>query len=486
MIEYQATPARDDFALGENIDIRVDIVNRGTEPVAVPNPDIASNTQPTFWVSGPGLAGEVAFTSSRRLSAAEVAAEPSDQKLLTLAPGESWSTRFALNRVVRLMVAGDYRLRSQIAFQHVAGTSKESTFHVGPLEISSIHLGLGVRLFDSGEGEGAFIRKGPGGGSLFTFDFREMRPGIGEAVLGKPISRGTVGPSATDVEVPWRNTAFFDELLRWIVWREGRAVKALSSVMRTPISVDLPAEPAYLVRPPLKTNGGPVEVLAVSKDRTSLELATFSQKPGETAQAKLAWTAKLPAAAVAATAALGPQSQGSERHFAFVAQRDPGFEVFHAVYTDGGATGEFRSVRMESGRPFSGSSPAIFVQGDGAVHVSVLAVTGGDGRSGMVVEAIFPAGGKPPQATRPLVFEHLPARLAKAAILYVDRQGVLGRRDVVLALENGQLLKLDASGQPVPAAAQGTTTTPILLAPGKSATYTIFIDPVRGLYVDYI
>jgi hypothetical protein len=486
MIEYQVSPARDNYAFGEDIDIRIDITNKGREPIAVPDPSIAANTQPTFWISGPGFAAEVAFTGSRRLSAAEVAAASPAQKLLTIAPGASWANIFALNRIVKLQVPGEYRLRSQLAFQQGTAISKERTFHLGPLEISSIHLGLGERLLESGEGEGAFIRRGGSGGSLFTFVFREMLPSIGEATIEKAISRCPVSADATDIGVPWRNTAFFDEMLRWVVWREGRGVKALSSVMRTPISLDLPAEPAYLVRPPLKTNGGPVEVLAVSKDRGSVQLASFSGQPGEAPQAKLAWTAKLPGGAMQTVAALGPQSSGSERHFALVCPREHGFEVFHAIWKEGGALGEFRSVRVETGRPLSGSAPAMFIAGNGSVHVSVVGVTGGDDRSGIVAEAIFPPGARRAEPMRAVAFERLPARLTKAAILYVGHQGTLGRRDVVLALENGQILKLDGAGQPVPTSSQGTTTTPILLAPGKSVTYAFFIDRIKGLYVDSI
>jgi hypothetical protein len=393
---------------------------------------------------------------------------------------------FALNRVVKLSAPGEYRLRSQLSWQGATANSKESSFRMVPLEINSIHLGLGVRPFESGEGEGAFIRRESGGNWLYTFEFREMRPGIGEAILGKPARRVRVSAGATDVAVPWRNTFFFDELLSWIVWREGSTVQAVSSVMESPVSVDLASEPAYLVRPPLKTAGGPVEVLAVSRDRTAVHMVSFFGQPGEPPQAKLAWTARLPAPALTATALLGPESNGSDRHFAFVALRGRGFDIFHARYKQGGALGPFRSAGVESGRPLDSSYPAIFVEPDGAVRVSVIAAHPDDSHSGLVAEALFPADGESPKPPRLVPFEHLPARLVKAAILCVDKQGTLLRQDTVLELDNGELLKLNASGQPTPISVRGTTTTPILLAPGKNTTYIISVEPTEGLCVEHI
>jgi hypothetical protein len=141
---------------------------------------------------------------------------------------------------------------------------------------------------------------------------------------------------------------------------------------------------------------------------------------------------------------------------------------------------------VESGRPLSGASPAIFVEPDGTARVSVVAVSADDPRSGLVAEALFPADGDSLKPPRLVPFDHLPARLIKAATLYVDKQGTLLRRDTVLELDNGELLKLNASGQPTPVSVRGTTTTPILLAPGKNTTYIIFIDPFGGLSVEHI
>lgn len=103
-----------------------------------------------------------------------------------------------------------------------------------------------------------------------------------------------MGERAADVGVPCSNGPFFAHLVQWVVWREGRRVSAIATTDER-VSLDLPVEPASLVRPPLKPNGGPIDVLALSADSTQLLLVRFPAKNNErTAPPKLVWTALCP------------------------------------------------------------------------------------------------------------------------------------------------------------------------------------------------
>ncbi len=201
-------------------------------------------------------------------------------------------------------------------------------------------MGLGIWPLGAGEGDGAFIHRGAGEApSLrYSFSFIETRPDIGETKIRGPILRTSVDANATDVGVPWRNTPFYDELIQWIVWREGRAVMAISNTGQR-ASLELPEEPATLVMPPLKTKGGPVEVLALSNTKKELTLVRFT--PAGLAQ--LGWSAPLPAVPSVVTTALGPVGLGSERHVGFAAPSGNGIELFHGRFTETGALGRFAS-----------------------------------------------------------------------------------------------------------------------------------------------
>src|SRR5690349_19589871 len=82
---------------------------------------------------------------------------------------------------------------------------------------------------------------------VHSIRFQESDPSNSEVALDPTRRRATASAGATDVMSPWRNTPFFDEMLQWTVWREGRSIKALSSVEKVPATIDLPAEPDFLV-----------------------------------------------------------------------------------------------------------------------------------------------------------------------------------------------------------------------------------------------
>jgi hypothetical protein len=481
MVTHEIRPVQDQVTPQEEIYLRVKITNQGREEAELPDPTKVCE-QPVYTLEGP------AYPKGRTFSMASLYGEASPAvPLIRVGPGETWEGVVPLEARLQLHVPGEYRLTSRLLWGEVQSDSPPCSFRVSQPVLVSIHGGFGSRPPERGEGTLAAILQETGSDQLFTFSFIETRPDLGEAKLGSPIRRGSAGSGSSDVGVPWRNTPFFDELINWIVWRQGRRISALSDIGKT-VSFELPAEPAFLVQPPLKTKGGPVEVLAASNDGKEISLVRFPSDPprvndpGE--PAKLAWKAPLPAEPKGMTAALGPVSQGSQRHVAFAVPSASGLEIFHASYSEDGGLGPFQSVKVEAARLLAGASPALFVDKDGNVFISVLATTDDKGLAGALVEARFSPEGKPAGPARLLNFGTLPAKPLGGALLYVDKHGVLARLEAVVTLEGNRLLRLNASGQMLPVSNPGRPTHPIVLLPGQHVSYIVYDDPVRGLYVE--
>ncbi|HEX3877264.1 MAG TPA: hypothetical protein VHW24_09775, partial [Bryobacteraceae bacterium] len=361
----------------------------------------------------------------------------------------------------------------------VQAQSQPARFRVDPPHITSAHVGLGVRPNESAEGEVAFIQRGASSSQIYSFTFLEVRPAIAEAKIDAPLQRFTAGANATDIAVPWRKAPFFNEFLRWIVWREGRAIKALSSASEKPVSLELPTELDSIVRPPLKTTDGPVEVLAVSHDRAHLLLAEFSGRMGEEGSAKLAWNIALPAHPLGITAALEADSSQSYRHIALIAEGSGGFEIFHARYRPGTTPQSFRSTHV-AGRPLAGAQPALYIEANGRARVGIIAQPAGSAAV-EIVEAVFEPDDSPAKVTIGPPSE-LPGAPVSGALLYTDRPDVPVRLEGVIEAAGNKLLKLDPALKLIPAP-PCTPMSGILLAPGKQTTYTFCTGAERALYI---
>ena len=481
MIQYAITLSRKSYFPGEEALFRVQITNQGSAPIQLPDPKVPGSAQLVHILKSPAYPEGTRLGSAGAPSASGGSA--ANPPLITIAPGASWNGSFALDRLANLSQPGEYRLQSKLDWQDVKAESQEVSFAIRPIAVRSVHVGLGVRPFDTGEGEGAFLHAVEGTTQLFTFNFKEMRPAIGEAVLGKPIFRLDAGANATEVAIPWRNTPFFNEMLRYVLWREDQTVKLISSTGKTPFSF-LPSDGiSRMVRPPLKTTGGPIEVGVFSKDGNALQWIQFDPKSGV---GSIAWKVTLPATAQDITAALGPEAGGSKRYLAFTARSGSGVDLYYTHFAENGLPEPFQHVHVDGWGLLSGAAPAILAEADGVMHI-MLPVTGkSEGvDTCALIEIQVPADGKAPVNPHITNLGKLPGHPVAGAALLVDKDGRVARRAFVIVLEGEEhLLKLSEAGSLVPVSVHGTPTTPILLAPGKNANYIIFSEPQQGLVVE--
>jgi hypothetical protein len=482
MLTYEAVPEKQDYVLNEKVRLRLRIHNPGPGSIEIPDPRNDASDQPTIGLIGP------AFPQGKLISNLAALRErngpgfsPLPPPSIHIAPNATWEGFVPLTPMAPIAEPGEYRVRSKLAYQAGRVDSKETRFRVQAILPSSVQLGFGLESRPAASGEVVFIQRGENSSALYAFRFAEGPPDTVEIAQGTPIRRATVGAGATDVAAPRRDAPFFNELLQWIVWREGKSIKALSSVMSQPLSADLPAEPAGLVRPPLKTTGGPVEVLALSGDRQEISLVRFSSAPnGESPSARVVWQTRLPAAPAGAIAALAPANLQSARHVALIVQRDSGFEILHSRYTEAGRMEAFQSVAVSKGKLLP-DALALFIDGAGHAKVAVLSADG-DAHSCILAEAEFDPSGKAVGPARIRNFA-LPGRPSAGAVLYTYGQGAQLRFDAAVEVESHGVLRLEFD-RFVPVSAQGKPTTPMLLTPGSESSYLLYADPKRGLYFE--
>lgn len=489
MVKLELIAERTDFTSDEEIAVRVRIENGEDTAIDIPDPNKATSTQPIYRLQGPTDEEPQTFNRASVKYRTSVDSLPVDMppaKLLSLPPGESWSNLVALDRFTSLSDTGEYRLRARLDWQGVQAQSEEVHFRIHPLKIESIHLGLGVRPYERAEGGGAFIHQGADSSQLYVFGFHIGEPYLSEALDHKPIFRMSVGPRATDVAVPWRNSPFFDEIFRWVVWREESNVLALSSAGESPDICSLPSKSCYIVRPPLKTTGGPLDVFVVAPEQNELLLVRFEgvRTDEDESPGAVVWKTKLPQTPYEITAALGPVEKGSRRHVAFVSEHDDGFTVYHAAFAADAPPTHFDSLDVPGQRLITGLPPAVFVQADGNAIVSILGLTRTHPVTCSYIETVFSADGPPKRQQGVADMGYLPVEPSGAALILADSAGMVKRRDAVLNLGDDGLYKMGPMGGLEPLSVQGTPTQPILLAPGQSTSYILYADPMHGLRME--
>ncbi len=240
-------------------------------------------------------------------------------------------------------------------------------------------------------------------------------------------------------------------------------------------------------RPPLKPNGGPIDVLALSADSTQLLLVRFPAKNNQwTAPPTLVWTAALPAKPVSIAAALAPYAQQSRRHVAFALMRDKGIDVYHSSFGDSGALAPFTVAHIGTGQLIQDAPPGLYVDAEGRAHVGVLAVSPaaeGNYRCALA-EVVFPPGGAL-AAERPAMtplHATIPHPTEATVFYYLPPTGPV-RREILIRTAGG-VLRCTGEATMAPLSVPGNPASPMLLTPGKQNVYLLYFEPQRGFHLE--
>ncbi len=274
------------------------------------------------------------------------------------------------------------------------------------------------------------------------------------------------------------NTPFFDELRNWIVWREGRDIVTLANTLEQP-RIALPFEIGSLVLPPLKTAGGPVEVLFLAPERNGIGLVSF---PHGGAPA-LAWRMRLLAVAGAITAALGLAAAGSERHVAMATETPAGeVAVFATRFGADQPPAAMATAAAAGFRLVPEAAPGLFAGPAGEVLFAVLVQRPG---SLALLEARFPAVAGAPPAIALRELGPLAAPPVGGSVLCSPNSGGgLARLDAVILLRDGTLLRMPGAGPAGPVVLTDAPALPLRLAPGLEGPYLLLTSPQQGLYFE--
>lgn len=478
-------PDRAEYAPLERITLRLQIANDGPTVLDLPHPELPGGL-PVYRLHGPSFPDGRRFRGLRPEAVVRFDGTPPPPPRLRLEAGEDWTGSIPLRDDIQPGLPGEYHLTATLDPKAERFEAPVQGFRVQAFAPRAAHLGWGLPPFGPGQGQGAFLQPGgtaAEGAMLYTFEYHEQRPDIramGEIV---PVARIRLPATATDLGVPARNSPFFDELLNWIVWREGCTIAALVNTAEQP-RIALPFEIGPLVMPPLKTTGGPVEVLFLAPERNGIGLVRFPA----TGEPALAWRMRLPAVAGAITVALGPAATGSERHLVLAAETPAGeVAVFAARYGADQPPAVMATATAPGLRLLPGTTPGLFTcpTGEALFGVLVQRPAGLQPASLALLEARFPATAGTAPAITLRELGPVAAVPAGGIVLYSPApDGSLARRDAAILLRDSLLLRMPDVGPAAPIGFADPPTVPLRLAPGRQGAYILLNSPERGPYFE--
>src|SRR5215510_14283930 len=198
MLKYEVSLDYTEYALHEEIWLRIRLNNSGTSAIVLADPSQYPAPQPTYRLFGPDSPEGRTFT----LQSAFPKAEPSRFALkpIHIQPGDTWSGSVPLTAMSSLAAVGEYRLESQWEWQGMMLTSAPLHFQIESLRVRSAHLGYGSASAVLGrEGQAVLIHEGDDGCKILSMRFQETRPNFGETSVRNPATVAQAARSATDV-----------------------------------------------------------------------------------------------------------------------------------------------------------------------------------------------------------------------------------------------------------------------------------------------
>lgn len=482
MLTLSVAPERAEYVAKEEVLVTLTIQNTGPDPIELADPSAPIASQPVYFITGPSFPdGRVASPRSAAEERTGPLAPALQPERISISPGGVWKGQAALGQMFGQLLPGEYRLQTALDWQGSRVRSQETQLRVNPADPVSFDVGQGLRLNDRAQGRLVFLNRAVGGTTLMAGRFSEVHPDIGEIRTAAPIAQFTAGSSAVDVSAAWRNIAFFSELVQWTVWREGRQIKAISDASTEAISLTLPTDPAFLVRPSLKLKDQPVEALVLGKDQ-QLYLCAFPTDLNPNSRPKIVWHSPIPVVPDGVTAALAPAGNDS-RHVAFAVTTSSGVEIYHSSYRGNSLVG-FQSVRVPNVRLTTNIPPALMVDTNGVARVTVIVTK--DSRSYSAIEARFKESGHE-GSSEMISLGTLEHPVISGRVLYIDKAGEFRHREIAVVVDDGTgrvTLRWTQSGAWKKLPAQVTPAIPMILVAGESFSYVLCFEAKRGFFFE--
>lgn len=470
--------AREQFLLGESIDVGMRLRNTGAQAVQAPKLRSPQNTQPVYRIEGPSFPGGQTFS----LRDLELASEPgalrsADQpETVPLGAGASLETGFKLDQLQAIGQPGDYSLAAGIQWAGWSAMAAPVAFKVAAARYLEASLCLDTAAPSSRQLRVVWLAQTKTGRVLGETFMYEHRPDLGEFKTTGSRIVTVVGPAATAAFCPWTNFDRNDAANAWHGWREGRQLLAIAMGERHPLSFELDAEQALVVRPALLQRRGDMDVLVLDAARKRLQAIRFfapAEKQPPKSPASL-WHLDLPQAVQAARVAIGPLAEGGSRLALLVSQQGSKLVLRLLRMSDQSAVLD-TSVTLDDAFVLPGSEPGLMVQPDGSARAALVFARDPTLRSLAAADVAFSKAGEIGLSLAEL--GRMPSAPAIAAANFrVTADGAEGRSWFV-GFADGAVLGGSRSTTSISNDARLHATDFLRMS---GASYVLMLDPDRG------
>jgi hypothetical protein len=488
-IELRICAPRPAYVAGEDIVFGIEIENRGASPVQVPDPESNANWQPAYELHGPGP-DDVARFDFRTIvrGKSPVSPAPADASLLSIGPGETVSASLFLSGLVRVRRPGTYTLTARLSWDGIDVTSPPVSFTLEPLAVSAFGTGMSRRRDGTPEIYAAWIHEREGRTALFQALFGEDRPDLGEMGRRTVARLCEPAPGSSDVFVPWGAHSRLEDLIGWVLWREGQDLCGLPTMGRGPLRMTLPFVPSSWAFPALESRAHDIDLFVIGGPaaRTLAMVRIVHGGFARAPQGSVQWTVELPEAIVGAAVGAQPNAHEKLRHLALVSSGAERVTVRHVLVDGVTPPGKFNEVEIDEWTAAAAAPPAVLAHDKGGARVSVLVSSPKDPARCRLIELLFgpPHPSEPGAAASSIV---LPVPPAEAQVRYF-RHAVSGvfRRDWAIRGTDGATYARGPGGGVRAVRAPSDDPAPLALIVLATNSYLLDRSPSGGFDFEHV
>lgn len=416
-IDLRVLASRFTYVVGEDIDIGIEIQNRGTSTAQVPDPETNLNWQPVYELRGPRPSDVVDFDlrSVVRGKAAKPL-QPSDAALIAIEPGTTHSASLSLGRLVPLGQPGSYTLSARLDWDGIKVLGSPAAFSLEPLVPRAFDVGLAWQQDGTPEIYAAWLHEARGKTVLFQGGFGEDRPDLGE--VGRRSVARVSEPAAgvSQVFVPWAAHSRLDDLIGWVLWREGRELCGMPSMGCGPLRMTLPFVPSCWALPWLESRAHDIDGFIVGGPAArTLSMVRIRHNGFASAPAgAVVWSQELPEPVIAAAVCAQPNATERLRHLVLVSSNAGVLRVRYAIADGTTPPGSLQEHTLFDCLATPATPPAILADEQGGARVAVATSSPGDPLRCQLIELTF---GSPQQTKQP------PPVVASMVLPVLPREG---------------------------------------------------------------